>query len=64
MTDAVLAAHMTQQDDQAADHPQEERDRDLRQLARQSGLNLAGSFVAAGLNLVLPILITRNPHQG
>jgi O-antigen/teichoic acid export membrane protein len=44
--------------------PEAVRDRDLRQLARQSGLNLAGSFVAAALNVVLPILITRNLPKG
>ena len=33
---------------------------DLRQLARGSSLNLAGSLVAACLNLVLPVIITRN----
>lgn len=32
----------------------------MRQLARSSGLNLAGSIVAATLNLLLPVLITRN----
>jgi O-antigen/teichoic acid export membrane protein len=40
------------------------RDQDLRQLARHSGLNLAGSIVAACLNLVLPVLITRTLVQG
>lgn len=49
-----------QHDPEPDDHASPERDRDLRQLARQSGLNLAGSFVAAALNLVLPILITRS----
>lgn len=33
---------------------------DLRRLARGSSLNLAGSFVAASLNLVLPVVITRS----
>jgi O-antigen/teichoic acid export membrane protein len=33
---------------------------DLRRLARGSTLNLAGSLVAAVLNFVLPVLITRN----
>ena len=33
---------------------------DLRQLARGSSFNLAGSFVAAALNLVLPVIITRS----
>lgn len=33
---------------------------DLRRLARGSALNLAGSFVAASLNLVLPVIITRS----
>jgi O-antigen/teichoic acid export membrane protein len=38
----------------------EESAADLRQLARGSVLNLAGSVVAASLNLVLPIIITRS----
>ena len=33
---------------------------DLRQLARGSSFNLAGSVVAAWLNLVLPVIITRS----
>ncbi len=33
---------------------------DLRRLARGSALNLAGSFFAASVNLVLPIIITRS----
>lgn len=37
----------------------EARTGDLRRLARGSSLNLAGSFVAAVLNLVLPVIITR-----
>lgn len=36
---------------------------DLRQLARGSSLNLAGSLVAALLNLVLPVIVTRNLVQ-
>ncbi len=36
-----------------------QRGADLRRLARGSSLNLAGSFVAASLNLVLPVVITR-----
>ena len=43
------------------------RARDLRRLARGSALNLAGSLVAAVLNLVLPVLITRglaHPNAG
>ena len=43
---------------------QRDRDKDLRELARHSGLNLAGSVVAAGLHFVLPILVTRNLTQG
>ena len=41
----------------------EESAADLRQLARGSVLNLAGSMVAASLNLVLPIVITRSMTQ-
>ncbi len=36
-----------------------ERGADLRRLARDSSLNLGGSFVAAALNLVLPVVVTR-----
>ncbi len=36
---------------------------DLRRLARGSALNLAGSFIAASLNLVLPVIITRSLTQ-
>ncbi|MFC4783444.1 lipopolysaccharide biosynthesis protein [Nocardioides sp. MAHUQ-72] len=36
------------------------RTSDLRRLARGSSLNLAGSVVAAALNLVLPVIITRS----
>jgi O-antigen/teichoic acid export membrane protein len=36
------------------------RDADLRQLARGSTLNLAGSLVAASLTLVLPVIVTRS----
>ncbi len=47
-----------------SDAPHEEvRARDLRRLARGSAVNLAGSLVAAVLNLVLPILITRGLTQ-
>jgi O-antigen/teichoic acid export membrane protein len=55
---------MTTDRDDLADPKQTERDRDLRQLAHQSGLNLAGSFVAAALNLALPVLITRTLDKG
>lgn len=37
--------------------------RDLHRLARGSSLNLAGSLVAAALNLALPVLITRGLAQ-
>ncbi len=36
---------------------------DLRRLARGSALNLAGSFFAASVNLVLPVIITRSLTQ-
>ncbi|MFC5178001.1 lipopolysaccharide biosynthesis protein [Nocardioides taihuensis] len=39
-------------------------DRELRRLARGSTLNLAGSFVTVVLNIVLPVIITRNYVQG
>ncbi|MBA2696571.1 MAG: oligosaccharide flippase family protein [Actinobacteria bacterium] len=35
------------------------RTSDMRRLARGSGVNLAGSLVAAALNLVLPVVVTR-----
>lgn len=55
----VLAAIVTM--DQVASERREERKRkaDLRQLARGSAFNLAGSMVAAVLNLALPVIITR-----
>lgn len=55
---------MTTDRDEAPGPQEADRDKDLRQLARQSGLNLAGSFVAAALNLVLPVLITRTLDKG
>lgn len=39
-------------------------ERELRRLARGSSLNLFGSLVAVVLNVVLPIIITRNYVQG
>lgn len=37
----------------------DQRPSDLRRLARGSSLNLAGSFVAVLVNLLLPIMVTR-----
>ena len=56
---SVLAAIVTM--DQVAADIREERKRkaDRRQLARGSVFNLAGSMVAAVLNLALPVIITR-----
>src|SRR5262245_17898674 len=39
------------------------RGNDLRRLARGSALNVAGSTVAVALNLILPVIITRNLTQ-
>ena len=39
-------------------------ERELRRLARGSSLNLFGSLVAVVLNIVLPVIITRNYVQG
>ena len=45
--------------DTAASRESAGRRSDLRSLARGSALNLAGSMVAAVLNLALPVIITR-----
>ncbi len=42
----------------------ERRGADLERLARGSSLNLAGSFVSALLNLLLPVVITRSLTRG
>ncbi len=61
--DAIVASDMTSGGD-LRDAAASARDEDIRELARHSGLNLAGSMMAALLNLVLPVLITRNLDQG
>jgi len=63
--DAVLASVMDATHEAGIESrgARSRRDQDRRQLARGSALNLFGSGIAAAVNLVMPILITRGLVQ-